>query len=484
MLGWVKAGLVLSLVMVKVAGAMETNSCTQLMGNLALSRDPQALNEWARIQKEKAAHFLWRNLNPPGTTPGTVVASLSRANPDYWYHWVRDAAISNEPVLTFYLSSQNPAHKADSYRRLMDLAWLSMFQQSSNAIGGLGEPKFHVDGTPYRGPWGRPQNDSQALRATLFTRFAQGLLNEGKDAAVREMLYNSSTTSLIKRDLEDTARVWKEKCFDLWEEINGQHFFTLMVQRKALKDGASLARRLGDHGAADYYEQQVREMEGWIKDHWNPEKGYIDATRWRVDGIDHKHSGLDSAVILAAIKAGDGDHFFGVTDERVLATAHRLRQSFQQIYAINNRGQFGTLIGRYPEDRYDGYGTSGNPPGNPWPLLTVTFAELHYKLANEIRNREEFTITGVSLPFFQTIFPGDSRIHAGKVIRRGDELHAYVQARLRHEGDSYFLRAKYHANGDFSQHEQINRETGFMQGAETLTWNYSAELTALFERER
>jgi glucoamylase len=32
------------------------------------------------------------------------------------------------------------------------------------STGGLGEPKFNIDGTAFTGSWGRPQRDGPALR--------------------------------------------------------------------------------------------------------------------------------------------------------------------------------------------------------------------------------------------------------------------------------------------------------------------------------
>lgn len=42
--------------------------------------------------------------------------------------------------------------------------------------GGLGEPKFNVDETAFTGPWGRPQRDGPALRATALIDFGQWLI--------------------------------------------------------------------------------------------------------------------------------------------------------------------------------------------------------------------------------------------------------------------------------------------------------------------
>jgi len=57
----------------------------------------------------------------------------------------------------------------------------------------------------------------------------------------------------IKTDLEYVAHNWQENSFDLWEESNGDNFFTKMVQRKALINGAAFATQMNDTGAAAFY---------------------------------------------------------------------------------------------------------------------------------------------------------------------------------------------------------------------------------------
>lgn len=42
--------------------------------------------------------------------------------------------------------------------------------------GGLAEPKFNVDMSPYTGDWGRPQRDGPALRATAMIDFGNWLI--------------------------------------------------------------------------------------------------------------------------------------------------------------------------------------------------------------------------------------------------------------------------------------------------------------------
>jgi glucoamylase len=44
------------------------------------------------------------------------------------------------------------------------------------STGGLAEPKFNVNETAFTGPWGRPQRDGPALRATALIAYANYLI--------------------------------------------------------------------------------------------------------------------------------------------------------------------------------------------------------------------------------------------------------------------------------------------------------------------
>jgi glucoamylase len=100
------------------------------------------------------------------------------------------------------------------------------------------------------------------LRATALMAFAGHYLAVGGDEAkqyVVEKLYDSRLPSetVIKNDLEYVANTWSEIGFDIWEEVrqlaisaldpssrnsclfqvNGMHFFTLLVSLRALREG-------------------------------------------------------------------------------------------------------------------------------------------------------------------------------------------------------------------------------------------------------
>src|SRR5207302_1669839 len=99
-----------------------------------------------------------------GTAPGAVVASPSKADPNYFYHWVRDAAISMYMVVLFYERAQTPQEKTYFATLLANYTAFEHRLQSlpnpTNNYGWpvhLGEPKYNVDGSIDSEPWGRPQ---------------------------------------------------------------------------------------------------------------------------------------------------------------------------------------------------------------------------------------------------------------------------------------------------------------------------------------
>jgi len=90
---------------------------------------------------------------------GIVIASPSTVNPNYLYTWVRDSSLVFKVIADQFTSGQDP-----SLRGLIDdfvnaEASLQYVCNPSGTVstGGLGEPKFNIDGTAFTGSWGRPQ---------------------------------------------------------------------------------------------------------------------------------------------------------------------------------------------------------------------------------------------------------------------------------------------------------------------------------------
>jgi glucoamylase len=423
---------------------------------------------WAQEQ-------MLRNISPAGTRPGAVIASPSRSEPDYYYCWVRDGALVMDVVLSL-----------NDRKRLEDYVEFSRFSQTTpDRKTGLGEPKFHVDGTAFTGDWGRPQDDGPALRAITLIRFANCLLEAGERDYVIRRLYTATMPAEtgIKADLEYVSESWYEPCYDYWEEECAFHFSTRMTQRRALLDGADLAGRLNDPGAAACYRHHAASLGAALEAHWDRKAGYLLTSLDHRGGIDDKKSGLDVSVILGALHGEVPGKSFSVTDDYLLATALRLRERFDGLYDINidKQDRPGVAIGRYPEDRYNGYTSTGR--GNPWFLTTNAFAEYYYRVAAAWRDGGEIRLSATNLPFLRGLLDRQQadQLSVGARLHPGSDLFEMILAGLCRDGDEFVRRTLAHA-ADGALSEQIHRDSGEMTAAPHLTWSYASLISALLHR--
>jgi glucoamylase len=412
----------------------------------------QPAPDWLIHEAQLSVLKIQQNIAPVGALPGVVIASPQTQNPNYYHHWTRDAAMTMDTIVELYRREGNKQQRTYYATLMQNYVAFSRQNQLSRTIAGLGEPIFEVNGDPFQGPWGRPQNDGPALRAIALAKWAHLLLDGGEETYVRTWLYTDGlpANTVVKADLEYVAHHWRESSFDLWEEVKGDHFFTRMVQRRALLAGAMLADRLKDPTAAGFYRQQAAALSAEIEKHWDSRRGLINPTlNWNT-GADYKYSGIDIAVVLGVLY-GQWDGFFSVTDQRVTATFEKIVKTFSQIYPVNQRPEVpGYALGRYPEDRYSGTDFNG---GNPWVLATLAGAELMYDL--------------------------------GAIAARSpSSTNQALAKKLLDEGDTFVLRTQYHANPDGSLSEQIHRVSGFMISARDLTWNYAAVLRTTWAREQ
>lgn len=399
--------------------------------------------------------------------------------------------------------------------------WVLKVQNQPTPNPGMdirGEPKFYMSGAPYDKPWGRPQNDGPALRALVLTAYANQLVDEGRAADVLAGLYRVQVGQCcgIKFDLEYVAHNWQVDNFDVWEEVPGDHFFTKLIQRKALLQGAKLARRLNDGGAATFYEGVAQQLGDSLKGFWAPTLNSILVTRSRSGGFD-KLNGYDSAVTLGVLYGDNGDGLFSATDDKVLATHANLFAFFadpaQSGFSINAQdsasGLAGTMFGRYPGDVYDGVGQS---KGNPWILCTAGHADHAYRVATYLLTQAStvgrLTITPYAARFYgiaAALLPVQfaslqARVNdlAAKVaqaqqqqqdpgslpsvvVSTGQEVMALASALVAY-GDGNLQRLKLHSTADRGMPEQYNRIDGYQQGARDLTWSYGTIVSALSAR--
>jgi glucoamylase len=383
------------------------------------------------FQFKASLKTLIENSTMPDVYPGMVVASPSRENPNYYFDWVRDTALVMRTLVDYWEITNDPKIKE------MLFTWVESetHRQIRPALGGLGEPKYNIDGSGYSGPWGRPQNDGPALRVIAMIKFARLLIDSGEQDFVLRKLYYSvlPANSPIKKDLEYTAHHWRDQNFDPWEEEMGMHFYNLLAQHTALQEGAKLALELGDGGAAAFYEQESKKIGSYIKKNFLDDSIGIVVSRFVSRPLGYKNSGIDVAPLLALNHTWPYQKLIAFDDIHVKKYLQTLIETFHRIYSINTAfTDLGVAIGRYPEDKYNGYHTNGE--GNPWFLTTLALGE-HYCLANN----------GIKTA----------------------------------AAEKQFERALFHSDRKGRMDEQMNYRTGRMQGAYELTWSHGAFLTAM-----
>ena len=162
----------------------------------------------------------------------------------------------------------------------------------------------------------------------------------------------------------------------------------------------------------------------------------------------------------------------------MLATAHAVEQVFEGLYPVNrfHPSNLGTAIGRYPEDSYDGYGTSA---GNPWFLATAGLAELYYRAVLEWQtDQASVTVNEINGPFFGRLLAQAPAQIQGTTFRYGSSGFNSLIDKMTEAADRFMATVQYHQRPNGSLSEQFNRHTGFEQGARDLTWSYASLITA------
>ena len=429
----------------------------------------------------------------------------------------RDGALSMDTAMRVIKFPSRDA-KFDLYERYLRWVLLTHSQKGNPDFDVRGEPKSYVDGRIFDGPWGRNQNDGPALRASVLIDYANELIAEGKTEYVLSKIYNPdpSVKSGIKYDLEYVANNWHEKTFEPWEEVNGNHFFVAMVQRKALIKGSELAKTLKDYDASVFFGAQAAAINVYLDSFYEPCINNITPSKNYGDSkVAKDKDDMDISTVLGALYGGMEGQSFDAYDERILASLINIEGWFQNEYPINWRDDKvvpGILFGRYPRDVYDGTGVS---IGNPWILTTAAASEIYYLNAHKLKALADanasLTISSRAKTFYvaSTHYMPDSaamykflgqlseladqtcnrttlvtQLKAGlsdTITINGDVLQNIASA-LYIKADGFNERLNHHTPPDDSLAEQIDRELGNHRGAQHLTWSYANVLSAMHAR--
>lgn len=418
-----------------------------------------SLERWVDRQSAFAAASLARSLAPPGIkrrpgfgqtirpAAGSIVAApglvSSESEPDYFFHWHRDAALVVDALRTLwpadtgvliqfenYVAFNTQLELLDGRALIADADWragiepaFARFVRPDDDLAGArgaalgGETRFNPDGTLDIQRWGRPQNDGPALRALGLLRWLRKVPDLG--SATRE-----AAGTLVHTDVAFVLERWREPCLDIWEEELGHHYYTLRVQAAALEAAADW---LGEREPSAHCRREATAILATLDGYWLPDEGFY-RSRVLVSG-ERSAKELDVSVVLATIHAGCDGPTHSVRDPRVHSTLRRLEKTFAADYAINRGRAAGPAMGRYPGDVYIS--------GGAWYLATLGASESCFRAARVC---------------------GD---HAGWLAR----------------GDAFLETVRTFTPPDGALSEQFDQTTGAQTSAKHLAWSYAAFLT-------
>ncbi|KDQ16681.1 carbohydrate-binding module family 20 protein [Botryobasidium botryosum FD-172 SS1] len=442
-----------------------------------LTRRQSSVDSFISTESPIAKAGILANIGPSGAKcqgakSGVVIAGPSTGNPvDYAFTWTRDSALVYKVLIDQYIQGRDNSLLTGITNWVASGLRLQQVSNPSGTVssGGLGEPKFNRDETPFTGGWGRPQRDGPALRAITTTAFANYLSKQGNTSYVTNTLW-----PFIRLDLDYVRDSWNLTGFDLWEEVNASSFFTTAVQHRALREGAKLAAAQGDAARSTAYTTQAGNVLCFLQSYWSSSQKYIISN---INGGGGR-SGLDANSILTSIHtfdpaAGCEAATFQPCSDVALANHFAVVNSFRgSLYPINSGIPAGSAvaIGRYKEDSYFG--------GNPWYLTTLATAEQLYDALYQWKKIGSITVTATSLQFFQQFSPS---VAVGTYASTSSTYTTLTGA-IKTYADGFVAIVQKYIGAGGALAEQFTRANGTPASAPDLTWSYAAALTAFDAR--
>jgi len=422
-----------------------------------------------------------------GSVLASPVAAHYDPDPDYFFHWFRDAAIIIDALrvalaagyadraavirlhefVQFNVSLQSldgrEFLRANDFRARVQPAFLQYLRSDSEiaALSGkalLADTRVNADGTLDFIRWSRPQTDGPAMRCLALLRWWRQFPELQEDPTLRTQM-----SELIAADLDFTLAYVRKPCSDVWEEVAGYHYYTLLLQSEALSGGAAWLEDMQQHDRAAAGRVAARETLARLDDFWHARTGFYRSGTTNEPG-DHR-SELDISVVLGVVHAARVSGPHSVLDPRAQATLTALEELFEAQYAINRERppECGPAMGRYAQDRYYS--------GGAWYLATLAAAEFYFRLAYALRSGAQLIRVAENARFRRRLGAAESTVD-------GEEL-----ARLAVErGDSIMrtVRAFTPPGGELS--EQFDQTTGVQTSAKHLSWSYAAFITAAASR--
>ena len=334
---------------------------------------------------------------------------------------------------------------------------------------------FTLEGNPR--PWSN-QSDGPALQSLALLQAYRWVDDETRDTA-RDLIV--ANVDFLLSELPAGGQnppSYRRPTTSPWEEESGSSFFARAVQLRCIQE---LKANTAGIPVPPGVEDAITWLTGALSRHWSAELGcYLSfEPPWKPDP-DHNHDPYDpnSDIVLAAlygtIPAEDERHPF--LEGKLLASASAIRATWTDAestkYPINTAGAnpgFGPLLGRYPSDYYDGDTNDPQTPGHPWSLCTSAFAELYYRVADDVAETSTVPSDSLATEFLK-------QAQTSSTDTADSVAHALCKA-----GDAMLRGLIFHSD-DLQLGEQFDRETGFERSLANLTWSYASFLSAVRAR--
>ncbi|EED14995.1 glucan 1,4-alpha-glucosidase, putative [Talaromyces stipitatus ATCC 10500] len=432
-------------------------------------RASTSLDAWLATETTVSLSGILANIGADGAysksaKPGVVIASPSTDNPNYYYTWTRDSALTLKVLIDLFRNG-NLGLQTVIEEYVNAQAYLQTVSNPSGDLSsgaGLAEPKFNVDMSAFTGSWGRPQRDGPALRAIALIDFGNWLIENGYTSLAANNIW-----PIVRNDLSYVAQYWSQSGFDLWEEVNSMSFFTVANQHRSLVEGSTFAAKVG--ASCSWCDSQAPQILCYMQTFWTG--SYMNAN------TGGGRSGKDANTVLTSIATFDpeatcDDVTFQPCSPRALANHKVYTDSFRSVYGLNSGIAEGVAVavGRYPEDSYYN--------GNPWFLSNLAAAEQLYDAIYQWNKIGSITITSTSLAFFKDVY---SSAAVGTYASGSSAFTSIINA-VKTYADGYISVVQSHAMNNGSLSEQFDKNTGAELSARDLTWSYAALLTANMRR--
>jgi len=405
---------------------------------------------WLMFRNVASDGLVFQDPLNPGilSQPGCILASPSwtdsaaHVNQSYVYNWTRDSAIAAIELAAGPLPTNQP---------LLDyVQFAQTCQNSANGIGHFDRASFYINGTPRT--WS-DQTDGPALQTLAILQMYAQL-----DAPTQAI-----ASAAIAANLNFLQNAYQGETVNLWEEEFGASFFARSVQLQCFQAVTSNTLGIAVPG---WLAAAVPWLQNALAGHWTGQY-YQSLLPAPTDSKAPYDPNIDivSAAIYGAVP---------MTDTKLLATAALLRSQWADptspnYYPINGADQqrgFGPMLGRYPGDTYDG--DTNDPPvrDHPWAVATANFAELYYRLAQQVSSTGTVPLDSLSASFFSQIAVDTTTTSAA------------AAGALQSAGDQMLQALVYHSD-HFELSEQFDATSGYEKSVSDLSWSYASFLSAV-----